>query len=49
LLAHHLVSTQCAEELPGTEPVIIIPMDSPRALYSPFQGGVHIYQEPSKD
>ena len=41
-LGYHLVSLRCAEELPGTEPVIILPMDTPRALYSPFQGGVHI-------
>lgn len=42
MLGHYLVSTRCAEELPGTEPVIIIPMESPATLYSPFQGGVHI-------
>ena len=41
-LGYHLVLLHCAEELLSTEPVIILPMDTPRALYSPFQGGVHI-------
>lgn len=45
LLGSHLVSTGCAEELPGTEPVVILPMDTPRNLYSPFQGGVRVERD----
>jgi hypothetical protein len=45
LLGSHLVSTRCAEELPGTEPVVILPMDTPKNLYSPFQGGVRVERD----
>ena len=41
-LGHYLVAQRFAEELVDTAPVLIVALDTPPSLYSPFQGGVHI-------
>jgi hypothetical protein len=43
-LGHYLVAQRFAEELVDTAPVLIVALDTPPSLYSPFQGGVHIEQ-----
>lgn len=43
-LGHYLVAQRLAEELIDTAPVLIVALDAPPSLYSPFQGGVHIEQ-----